>query len=394
MLIFLRSSEVAIDARLARYSRALTSRGVEHAAVFWQREVQAGLHPAFATIPYRAALGYRSRWKTALRLAGLNLFAFREIWRRRKTVTLIHAIDLDTAPAAWLARRLTGIPYIYDAYDHYPDSRGITGMARRIADWLDSIAMRDSALLLIADCCRLDQYKTVAAKHWEIIENVPDIPRVAMPQVAMPEVGKRSPLRLGYLGTLEARCRGLEDLLAVVEAMPQVELEIAGAGVLEDKVRQAARRCPRIRFHGPMSHVDGLAMLQTCHIVLGLYYACNPNHRYAAPNKYFEHLFLGRPMLTSLGTPPGEKVVREASGWAIADGAQPLRHLLDEVVADPRTIIRFGRNAAQCWSENYADYAEKIIQGRYVNLVRQIGKARSGPNPPGSKSQPRPRESL
>jgi hypothetical protein len=194
-----------------------------------------------------------------------------------------------------------------------------------------------------------------------VIENVPDADQAAF-VTSPPSANER--LRIGYLGTFEPRFRGLEDLLAVVAADARLELHIGGTGVLEPAITAAAAACPRIHHHGPMAHDRGLAMLAECDILLGLYYGGVPNHRFAAPNKYYEHLLLGRPMLTSTGTPPGDKVRADDSGWVI------------DAIAQPAMMAQKGERARLLWQRDYADYFDRVIAGDYVATVRRIAAAR------------------
>lgn len=371
MILFLRSSDIGIDARLRRYARALAQGGLRPAALFWDRDGRAlglsGVHE----VRFRAPGAHGLRWLMAMRLLLLNLFAIWRIWHMRHGVSLIHAVDLDTALAAWIGGHITGLPFIYDIYDHYPDSRGISGRARRLCDWLEARVIAAARLVILADPARIAQHGPIPADKLLIVENVPDIASAA--PALRPADGL---LRLGYLGTLEARWRGLEDTIAVVRDMPGVALEIAGTGAIESEVRQAARDCPRIRFHGPLPHAEGLRLMASCDMLLGLYYLAVPNHRFAAPNKYYEHLALGRAMLTSAGTPPGDKVRAEGTGWAVTDSRVAIRAALEEALAKRDGLAERGGRAAALWQQHYADYFERAIAGDYVDAVKAARRAR------------------
>ena len=370
MILFLRSSDIGIDARLRRYARALAPSGIAHAALFWDRGEASVSETGIRAIRYRAPAGYASRAGTGLRLIGLNLFALRRMWRMRRELTLVHAVDLDTAASALALRLLAGVPYVYDIYDSYPDSRGLTGWVRRPFDWLERKVIARAAMVIIADECRVAQHQPIPPERLMIVENVPDAPRPDRTPTA-----PGAALRIAYLGTLEARYRGLEDMLALVEEREELEFDIGGAGALESLVREAAARCPRIRFHGPMAHDAGLAMMGRCDLILGLYYADVPNHRFAAPNKYFEHLLLGRPLLTSTHTPPGDKVAAFATGWASDDGKQALSATLDAMLADRAQLRLRGENAARLWDGQFADYFARAIAGDYVTAVQRHARA-------------------
>ena len=370
MILFLRSSDIGIDARLRRYVRALAQGGLRPAALFWDRDGKALGLAEVHEVRFRAPRAHGLRWLMALRLLLLNLFAILRIWHMRHGVSLVHAVDLDTALAAWIGGRITGLPFIYDIYDHYPDSRGISGRARRLCDWLEARVIAAARLVILADPARVAQHGAIPADKLLIVENVPDLP----PSAAAPRP-PGGPLRLGYLGTLEAQWRGLEDTIAVVRDMPDVELEIAGTGAIEREVRQAASDCPRIRFHGPLPHGEGLRLMASCDMLLGLYYLAVPNHRFAAPNKYYEHLALARPLLTSLGTPPGDKVRADGSGWAVGDSRAEIRAALEEAVAHRDLVAERGRRAGALWQQNYASYFERAIAGDYVDAVKAARRA-------------------
>jgi glycosyltransferase involved in cell wall biosynthesis len=115
-----------------------------------------------------------------------------------------------------------------------------------------------------------------------------------------------------------------------------------------------------------------------CDVVAGLYYTSLANHRFAAPNKYFEHLLVGRPLLTSAGTPPGRKVEEHDTGWAVEDGAAPVAAVLAQAVADPAAVERKARNAGALWRRRFPDYFPRALCGDYVGWVRRSQRPLKG----------------
>jgi glycosyltransferase involved in cell wall biosynthesis len=375
VIIFLRSSDIGIDAKLRRYARALRSAGLLHMALFWDRNASVIGDDEIPSIRYVTRGQRKGKLSAALKLCGLNLFALKTLWQRRQQISLVHAIDFDTAISAWMFNRLTGVPFIYDIYDHYPDSRGIEGWMRWPFGFLERRIISAASQVILADDCRTAQHDPIPPAKLMVVENVPDC--VAPPPET--EHDPDRPLRIGYLGTLEPRFRGLEDLAAAVNAVHGVTLHMAGAGVLVSEVTTWVKNSASVEYHGPMAHESGLKMLAGCDIIAGLYYLNVANHRFAAPNKYFEHLLLGKPLLTSAGTPPGQKVLAYDTGWAVTDGAAPIRAALEEALAKPELLKRKGQNAARLWHARYAGYCTDVIEGHYVAMVKQISKAIAAP---------------
>ena len=79
----------------------------------------------------------------ALSLAAsvVGLFAIWKLWTHRRQIELVHAVDLDTAIPALVANRLWGLPFIFDIYDHYADSRGLSGRSAWLANWIEHRAI-------------------------------------------------------------------------------------------------------------------------------------------------------------------------------------------------------------------------------------------------------------
>ena len=387
MLLFLRSSDVSIDSRLLRYAAALEQAGSEHGVAVWDRGDGVGNDRDLSLRQFRFKhdLQYRHRAQTALWLIRLNLYFVRLLWRERANLSLVHACDLDTAIAAWFINRVAGVPYVYDVYDHYADSRGLEGVWRRVHDWVEAAVIRRAALVILADPKRVEQHRRLDREKLLIVENVPALDPVRLPS-STHRAADGDRLRIGYLGTFEAHYRGLEDLVRVVEADPRLELDIAGSGSLHDWLAAASARCPRIRLHPPLPHDRGLALMAECDVMAGLYYSAVPNHRFAAPNKYFEHLALGIPLLTSRHTPPGDKVAAMDTGWSVEDGAAGIAAALGDALARPETVQQKGRNAAALWRDRYADYHDRRCRGDYVAWVRRLARPVSAPQP--SESDP------
>jgi glycosyltransferase involved in cell wall biosynthesis len=385
MILFLRSSGLGIDSRLQRYCRALRLGGLAHSALVWDRNGKSLGDGKTQVIRYRAVQRSHSRLGIGWRLICFNLFALRTMWRMRSEIALVHAVDMDTACAACIFQLLSGVPYIYDVYDHYPDSRGLTGWSRAVMDWLEGCVITQSARVILADAERTAQHGPIDRAKLMVVQNVPDLVQRQSTNSSDASIINLH-LKIGYLGTLEPRYRGLEDVLDVVAANPCVELHIAGAGALEPLVRKYASVSKRIIFYGALDHRDGMNLLARCDILLGLYYADVANHKFAAPNKYFEHLLLGKPMLTSLGTPPGTKVASEGTGWVIADGTDGIAAALAEMHLNPDVVRKRGEAAAKLWRKNYAAYFEMEIAGHYVDAVREL----TGVYPPQGQVLPFP----
>jgi len=85
--------------------------------------------------------------------------------------------------------------------------------------------------------------------------------------------------------------------LEVVSTRENLLLYIAGVGTLQPLVEKYSSQCDRIVYYGILPYQDGLKVMAKSDIIIGMYYKNIENHRYAAPNKFYESLFEAKPLL-------------------------------------------------------------------------------------------------
>ena len=120
------------------------------------------------------------------------------------------------------------------------------------------------------------------------------------PEDPGPELAKTLPVgptQLWIAGTLVGG-RGLDQALAVLDACEDVEIQ--SAGWIYDKV--AADRFlshPRVHFHGVLSPPEALAAAAACDAVFAFYAPSSINNRLASPNKLYDAISVGRPVIVN-----------------------------------------------------------------------------------------------
>ncbi|MCS3507918.1 hypothetical protein [Achromobacter sp. JUb104] len=371
MIFFIRSYIADYDARMGKYFQALSEVGLAFCFVGWNKDGRpASARPGFHYFSKRAQLG--GGWRNAILLLWWNAYVFFRLVKERRHVHVVHAVDLDGGFASWVFCCLFRRPLVFDLYDKYTAVRNIGGIAGAALDALERIIARSAALTIIASADRYVQHDLRQDDaNVLVLENVPSW------QVAptLPWEAK-SPWKIGYFGVLEPLHRGLEDLLAACLRRSDVQLHVAGYGGLAEKFSAVSREASNIHYYGAKESDDGLRLMSTMDVVVGMYYLSVPNHQYASPNKYYEHLMLGRPMLTTAGTPPGARVGQDDSGWAVAEGQDALEAWLNELSADE--INQRGRRAAQVWMERYSSYFRSHYCGEYATRMRRFCRGGRG----------------
>lgn len=365
---FVRSFTPEYDGRLKKYLAALRENKAESIFIGWDRSGRQQ-EPAGGTFLFKRPGKLGEGWRNGVGLLLWNFYIIKTLWHCRRDLDVIHAIDLDSAVSAWIFAKIRRVPIVFDIYDHYAQTRNIRGLVGLALSAVERFIAKFSSVTLLADESRFRQHGlSQNMVNIQVIENVPHV--IWKPSPISLEKGER--IRIGYFGVFEKKHRGLETLIDGLDGDDRVELHFAGYGALESYISYRASRSSNIFYHGVMQHEKGVRFLEGMHCITGFYYLTVPNHAYAAPNKYYEHLLLGRPLLTTRGTPPGDKVSVRKTGWALEEGVQPLRDWLAGLDIDDVKLR--ANNARMVWDEYYKDYYSIKVERGYPELLRRVIK--------------------
>jgi glycosyltransferase involved in cell wall biosynthesis len=141
-------------------------------------------------------------------------------------------------------------------------------------------------------------------------------------------------------------------------------------------IKQKSDTSSRIIYHGVVKYEDGIKIMQKSDFIIGMYYKQASNHVYAAPNKFFESLYLAKPLITTQGTLVGEKTNFYETGYAIEEGYIEIANFFTEFIQNKEKSLRQYdlkiANAANLWNSKYAHYFEKRLVQDYINIILSL----------------------
>ncbi len=369
-ILICRSNPLAPDPRVEKIARALLGAGYTVHLLGWDRSaslparaLENGLQ--IERLPIRAEFGRG--------LANLpNLLRWQwGLWgwlrRNRRAYDVIHACDFDTILPALLAKRLWGKRVVYDIFDFYADHLRATPRplvrAIRRAD-LGAIDRADA--LILADDSRREQIRGSAPRRCTVVYNSPEDLRAGLE--APPEAGDTG-LRLCYVGLLQVE-RGIFELLQVLERRPTWRLDLAGFGGDEALIRERIAAMPNVTWHGRIPYRQALQLSLAADALFATYDPAIPNHRYASPNKVFEAMMLGKPVIVARDTHMDRLITAANCGLVVPYGeVQALEAALARLEADPGLRRSLGENARRVYESTYS-WAE--MEKRVLGLYREL----------------------
>lgn len=181
---------------------------------------------------------------------------------------------------------------------------------------------------------------------------------------------RKGPCRLLFSGSFNLSVDvGL--LIQALRRMPDLELtvKLCGTGQMEADWRAAAKGDERIEFTGWLSadQIRRIAAESTAGI------ACyRPNSLVALPNKFFEYLSFGLPVINSIPGEAAELVAQNGVGWNYRAGSiDSLADALRSCVAASKAgSLPYG-SASDLYEKRFASHA---VYGRFADLVECVAE--------------------
>jgi glycosyltransferase involved in cell wall biosynthesis len=271
----------------------------------------------------------------------------------------------DLAAASRWARR-RGVPLLFDpmisAYDKQVDERGKyaagSRQARRVRAWERDLFRRADRVL--ADTpAHAEYFARVLGVRRERIAVVYVAAEESLFRPApAPEHAPGEELEALFFGSFIP----LQGPQVVVEAArlyrgPPVRWTLLGNGPLRAECEAAAAGLDGVRFEDWLPYADLPARIQRADILLGIFGA-TPKAGRVIPNKVYQALACGRPVVTRWSEAYPEKLLAAADAglvWTQAGDAQSLADAVAGMALDAGLRVALGEAAARTSQQYFSD---------------------------------------
>jgi glycosyltransferase involved in cell wall biosynthesis len=384
------------DPRVRQEALALIAMGCNVHLLAWDRDCKAPASECMEDVQVERVYLASTHGRGSTQLFFYAWVYLKLLWRGwRTSFDVVHCHDLDTLPIGFVLARVKRKPVIYDAHESFPDMlAGSVPMAvRRGLNWLENVMIRHTDLLITVGETLRDSFEERGAKRSIVVGNwkrTSDFDRTPEDNRA---VRRRSGIPDDALAvvciTQLHRERKIRELLEAVEGCENVYAIIGGTGALEPLVREYAARNPRIIYIG---FVRGRAIADYTCAADVVYYGFdpdNPNAQFSAPNKLFEALAAGRPLITGDFGEIAYTVRRACCGFVLpCYTADEIRKYL-VTLRDNKELRESLGASAKRYGQAFmnAEKAEEILHREYSALIpdadfkRLLGRRRDDARP-------------
>ena len=372
-----------IEPEINKIARTLATHGYSVKLLIWDRDgtaqpYNAALYPTYkCTIraPYDrpAALLYLPLW-----------WAYELVFLLRDDSDIIHASDFDTLIPAILAKLIGKRKLCYFIYDFYADNLpdgGFQGLRKRIRRFvadLERTGIGFADVLFLVDESRFEEVDGAHINELYYVYNSP-IDYVAKPDGVAGNAsgGSADEMVIFYAGATHGS-RGLNYMFEAVSGVEGVRLKVAGPITDNERVLDELNRVgSKAQYLGFLPSYDDV-IKET--LQADLLFRFNdprvPKTKYESPNKLFEAMMCGKPIIVSDESAMANIVRQEKCGVVVPYGDVPaLTDALKRCKEAPQLRTELGNNGRKAYEERYswAIMEERLLSG--YRSLNQLARA-------------------
>lgn len=291
---------------------------------------------------------------------------------------ILHSNDLDTLPANFLASRLKGIPLVYDSHEYFTGVPELINRPKvqRIWKKIERFILPRIKYAYTVNESIARLYKEEYKVDFLSIRNVPEPARYPRRDKALlrRELKLPSDKKIVLLQGAGINIqRGAEEAVLAMQYLEDVLLLIVGSGdvlpVLK-KLTTDHQLGQKVMFVGKKAPTELRLYTESADVGISLDKDTNVNYRYSLPNKLFDYIHAGLPVLAS-NLPEIRKIVEGYAVGRTTESHDPrvIAQHLENLLAD-ETLASYQPALQKAASElNWDLERQKLIQ--LFNHVQQ-----------------------
>jgi glycosyltransferase involved in cell wall biosynthesis len=289
-------------------------------------------------------------------------------WLMKTRIDICVANDLDTLPANYLASRIKCIPLVYDSHEYFTEVPELIGRPVIKAIWTGIeklLVPRVEAAYTVCGSIA-EVYRDLYKVNFKVIRNLPVYSELEV-SLAEPKVETKLAKIILYQGALNLG-RGIEAAIRAMQYLDGAELWLAGDGDLTEQLKQMVAELKldqKVKFLGRLPLAGLSQITRQADLGISLEEDLGLNYRYALPNKLFDYIQAGVPVLVS-NLPEMKKIVDHYQIGAIAETHQ--RKELAEIM---KTAL-FDQEKRLLWKQNLQRAAKELCWEKEKEILKRV----------------------
>lgn len=313
------------------------------------------------------------RMKLAFRKGGkfyftFNLRLFFYLLKLKPDVFV--ANDLDTLPANFLASKIRRKPLIYDSHEYFTEVPELIGrpVVRSIWTSLEKFLVPKVNAAYTVCTSIADIYRNLYGVDFKVVRNLPVVSKAEKTEHLEETPGQ--PKVILYQGALNLG-RGIESAIRAMHYLDDAVLWLSGDGDLTSELKQLVAELnlgEKVKFLGriPLHQLNEIT--RQADLGISLEEDLGLNYRYTLPNKLFDYIQAGVPVLVS-NLPEMRRIVEDYQIGAIAENHQR------KDLAESFKSALFDQEKRTIWKQNLPKAASELCWKNEELIIRDIYSA-------------------
>lgn len=373
-ICMIRSNPVNPDSRVEKEAWSLIEAGHKVHILAWDRDSNHRIETKSISVMNRSIpitlIGYKAGYAEGKKtlVAFLKFQLAMRHWLRKhiSQFDVVHACDYDTAIMAFSVVKRGGKAFVFDIFDFlYPEPKGfVQGIVR----WLQLHVINIADATIVCSEERIRQIQGSNPRNLTVIHNTP-LRKQASINSKIHLTSNDTIVKVVYVGILQDDDRLLKEIANVIARKNNIEFHVAGFGQLEQLFVSISAKYSNIHFYGRIPYDQGLALEKQCNIMIAMYNPKSENNRNAAPNKFYEALMLGKPIIVTkeMGI---ANIVRDMNiGCAANYSEQGFEAALDQLIVRRSEWPEMSKRMKDLYAEKYN---WNIMANRLNNLYDSL----------------------
>ncbi len=288
-----------------------------------------------------------------------------------KKPLVVHCNDLETLPAGFLIKLATKSKIVYDAHELEIHRVGMSEFTKKIYTFVESMLIKYVDGFITVSSSIMDWYKTTYIQ----LTSKAILVRNITSSNSHPYKGKKYlkkqlgikkciPLFI-YVGGLKVS-RNINTLLDFFSKNQRFHVLFMGFGELAKKTRIYATQYQNIHFLEPVETSKIKSIIEQADIGLLLTDNSCLNHKYSLPNKLFQYLSAGIPILASNFPDIASYVKKFNAGWLIEPNKRSIENFIRGIKINE--IMEMKENL----NENRPNFSWISEERNLINLYQDL----------------------
>jgi glycosyltransferase involved in cell wall biosynthesis len=270
---------------------------------------------------------------------------------RRLCPEAIHVRDLEALMGVSVYKRALNrtCKVIYDIGDAFSARYNVPAFLANTIQFVDDTLSRSCDVVVLPQANRMSNFRYFRPDNVHVIHNCPFLTDAPLPA----KVPTDGPVRVLLSGQM-MWTRGIRQIVSAAREAGNVEI-FAVTGKYQNGVREYMEDSGVVRFFPEMAQKEVLQLAQQCHLIGAYYDPSRRINRQAAPNKVYDAMAAGRPVLVNAEVEVASEI---CDGWGVGyslpyHDKKGLVSLFRSSKADPTDCAARGARGRQLFAQKY-----------------------------------------